>query len=223
MPRKVFTAGEVLAAADVNSFLMDQAVMTFTDSTARTSAIGTATEGMLTYLADTNDLEVFDGSSFVNIIPAPTAVAPNLVSTTKTDTFSSSSGSLTNITGLSATITPSSATSKVLVVVTIGQVDANGTDRIIFGLTRAGTQIGQGDAAGSRARASSIFAAAADFDDSTAFSFLDSPASTSALTYQVQGAIITTGTFFVNRSNSDGDSGGTGRASSTITVTEVTV
>lgn len=64
MPRKVFTAGEVLASADVNSFLMDQSVMTFTDSTARGSAIGTATQGMLTYLADTNAYEYWNGSAY---------------------------------------------------------------------------------------------------------------------------------------------------------------
>ena len=65
MPRKVFTAGEVLAAADVNEFLMDQAVQTFAGTAARGSAIGTATEGMITYLADSDTFEFFDGTSFV--------------------------------------------------------------------------------------------------------------------------------------------------------------
>ena len=65
MPRKVFTAGEVLAAADVNTYLMNQAVMTFAGTAARGSAIGTATEGMVTYLADSDSFEFFDGSSFV--------------------------------------------------------------------------------------------------------------------------------------------------------------
>jgi hypothetical protein len=65
MPRKVFTAGEVLSATDVNSFLMNQMVQTFAGTAARGSAIGTATEGMLTYLADSNTFEYFDGSSFV--------------------------------------------------------------------------------------------------------------------------------------------------------------
>jgi hypothetical protein len=66
MPRKTFTAGEVLAAADVNEFLMDQSVMTFADSGARGSAIGTAIaqEGMLTYLEDTDAFEYWDGSAF---------------------------------------------------------------------------------------------------------------------------------------------------------------
>jgi hypothetical protein len=64
MPRKVFTAGEVLAAADVNSFLMDQTVMTFAGTAARGSAIGTATEGMVTWLNDQNALQVYDGTAW---------------------------------------------------------------------------------------------------------------------------------------------------------------
>lgn len=67
MPRKVFTAGEVLAASDVNSFLMDQSVMTFANSAARDTAIPTPIEGMVTYLEDTNSLELFDGSAFVAV------------------------------------------------------------------------------------------------------------------------------------------------------------
>jgi len=64
MPRKVFTAGEVLAAADVNSFLMDQTVMTFAGTAARGSAIGTAVEGMVTWLNDENALQVYDGTQW---------------------------------------------------------------------------------------------------------------------------------------------------------------
>ena len=65
MPRKVFDAGEVLSASDVNEFLMDQMVQTFAGTAARGSAIGTATEGMLTYLADSKTFEFFDGTDFV--------------------------------------------------------------------------------------------------------------------------------------------------------------
>ena len=67
MPRKVFTAGEVLAAADVNTFLMDQSVMSFAGTAARGSAIGTATEGMLTYLNDSDSYESWNGSAWVGI------------------------------------------------------------------------------------------------------------------------------------------------------------
>lgn len=57
--RKVWSAGDVLAAADVNGYLMDQAVMVFADSAARSSAIGTPTQGMVSYLQDTSSLEVY--------------------------------------------------------------------------------------------------------------------------------------------------------------------
>lgn len=62
--RKTFTAGEVLTAANVQGYLMDQAVMVFDDSTARSSAIGTPTEGMVTYLKDSNALNYYDGSAW---------------------------------------------------------------------------------------------------------------------------------------------------------------
>jgi hypothetical protein len=67
MPRKVFDSGEVLSATDVNEFLMNQMVMTFAGTAARGSAIATPTEGMLTYLADTNTFEFYNGTSFVEL------------------------------------------------------------------------------------------------------------------------------------------------------------
>jgi hypothetical protein len=64
MSRKVFTAGEVLAAADVNSFLMDQTVMSFAGTAARGSAIPSPVEGMYTHLEDTDRLQFWNGSSW---------------------------------------------------------------------------------------------------------------------------------------------------------------
>jgi hypothetical protein len=66
MSRKVFTAGEVLAAADVNSFLMDQTVMSFAGTAARGSAIASPVEGMYTHLEDTDSLQFWNGSSWVS-------------------------------------------------------------------------------------------------------------------------------------------------------------
>ena len=67
MPRQVFDSGEVLSATDVNTNLMNQMVMTFAGTAARGSAIPTPTEGMLTYLADTNTFEFYNGTSFVSL------------------------------------------------------------------------------------------------------------------------------------------------------------
>lgn len=62
---KVWSAGDVLAAADVNGYLMQQSIMVFASSGARGSALGTAvSEGMVTYLTDTNALEYYDASTW---------------------------------------------------------------------------------------------------------------------------------------------------------------
>jgi hypothetical protein len=63
--KKTFVAGDVLTANDTNGFLMDQTVMNFANSAARSSAIPSPSEGMVTYLQDSNNVEVYDGSSFV--------------------------------------------------------------------------------------------------------------------------------------------------------------
>jgi hypothetical protein len=91
MPKKTFTAGEVLSASDVNTFLMDQSVMTFADSTARGSAIGTATEGMLTYLADTNVFEYWDASAYQPLVPVAAQAGLTLIATESFSAVSSHS------------------------------------------------------------------------------------------------------------------------------------
>ena len=67
--RKVFTAGDVLTASDVQSYLMDQTIMNFAGTAARSSAIATPTTGMTTYIGTTGtatipQLEVYTGSAF---------------------------------------------------------------------------------------------------------------------------------------------------------------
>ena len=65
---KAFADGDVLTAAQVQTFLQDQAVMRFADSSARTSGLGTAVaEGMVSYLQDTDAVEVYDGSAWVGL------------------------------------------------------------------------------------------------------------------------------------------------------------
>jgi len=63
--RRTFAAGEVLTAGNVMGYLQDQAVMNFAGTAARGSAIGTAvSEGMISYLADTNVVQAYTGSSW---------------------------------------------------------------------------------------------------------------------------------------------------------------
>ena len=78
--RKVFTAGEVLTASDVNS-IVDQTTMVFAGTAARGSAIGTAVEGMVTYQTDSNTITVYDGSAWSQVYPsvAGTVLAKDVV------------------------------------------------------------------------------------------------------------------------------------------------
>lgn len=70
---KLFASGDVLTAAQVNTFLMDQTIMKFASTTARDAAFGgagepTLAEGMFAYTTDTNTLWLYDGSNWVNVL-----------------------------------------------------------------------------------------------------------------------------------------------------------
>lgn len=64
--RKVWTAGDVLAAADVMDYLMDQVVFVFATSAARDAEIASPTTGMISYRTDGTALEVYNGSAWVS-------------------------------------------------------------------------------------------------------------------------------------------------------------
>jgi hypothetical protein len=64
--RKVWSAGEVLAAADVNGYLMDQTVMVFANASSRSASIPTPSAGMTTFRQDGTVTEVWSGSAWVS-------------------------------------------------------------------------------------------------------------------------------------------------------------
>jgi hypothetical protein len=65
---KLFVTGDVLTAAQVNTYLQEQTVMRFASAAARTSALtAVLAEGMMSYLVDTNAVEVYDGANWVSI------------------------------------------------------------------------------------------------------------------------------------------------------------
>jgi hypothetical protein len=69
MPFKDFQPA-VLSSSDVNTYLMKQSVMVFDDASARTTALTSPVEGMMTYLKDTNTIWVYDGSAWQQIAGA---------------------------------------------------------------------------------------------------------------------------------------------------------
>jgi hypothetical protein len=71
--KTTFVAGTILTASQVNGYLMDQAVQVYAGTAARGSAIaGSTSEGMMTYLADTNSVQMATGTAtFVNVDSLP--------------------------------------------------------------------------------------------------------------------------------------------------------
>ena len=65
---KSWAIAEVVEATDFQNYIQDQVVQVYANSGARGSALGTAvTEGMISYLNDTNSLEYYSGSAWVAV------------------------------------------------------------------------------------------------------------------------------------------------------------
>ena len=138
----------------------------------------------------------------------------------KTDTFSMSSTTFANITGLSVTITPYSNTSKFLLVANVN-VGANSSGaQLRFSGGNSTNYVG--DTAGSRIRiGAEAYAGSGQFMDNVNLFYLDSPATASAITYTVQIRNWQAGTVYVNRSDADTDNANHARAASSLIVLEV--
>ena len=142
----------------------------------------------------------------------------------KTDTFSMSSASFTDVTGMSVAITPSSSSNKILITsYIVGNAAGAGSAHVRY--LRGSTALNVGNASGSRSRDST-----AGIDNNTlsdtlfgaSFVYLDSPSSTSELTYKLQvHAGDGNGTVYINYGRNDGDSNNVGRGGSSIIVMEI--
>jgi len=160
-------------------------------------------------------------SSIANEKLATPGVVLQVVNSIKTDTTASAGAAAWNDTGLSVSITPSSTSSKILVNVNV--TGAQNASNTYLKIVRDSTDLGLGGAAGSRLPAT--FANLYQYGDSNiqtthSFQLLDSPSSTSALTYKVQ-ARSAANTWYINRSVNDTDNVDHARTSSSITVMEI--
>ena len=135
-----------------------------------------------------------------------------VVNVTKTDTFSTTSSSYTDVTDLSASITPGSTSNKIYVVLSIYVSGNTQTGNYYCNIVRTATQlqetvvrIPQEDQAVYRLYNLSM----TDFD---------SPSSTSSLTYKAQ-VKTNAGTMYVNRASNQG--GFSETATATLTLMEI--
>jgi hypothetical protein len=124
---------------------------------------------------------------------------------------------------MSVSITPQSASSRFYVMASF-VVGAPSSHASVV-LDRNGTDIGIGDTAGSRARLTSSTCSgnpAANQPVSMSLMYVDSPATTSALTYKIKWRSNDSGvTVYLNRTDVDANNTGYGRFISTITVMEI--
>lgn len=198
-------------------------------SVANTQVTGTITANQI---AAVNANTITSGTIPLAQVPQlttakmPTGSVLQVVQTVKTDTFTSSSATFTNITGLTATITPSSTSSRIVVMASVAVGLTEGYF-VMIRLARGGSAILQGDASGSRFQTGGSIYMAGAFSPSNAqitwpCYVVDSPASTSSLTYSVQMAQPShSQTFYVNRLQRDDNATYEPRSASSLILMEI--
>jgi hypothetical protein len=216
----VFTAGDTLTFDN-------------RDSTALTIAAGAgvtinSAAGLTLAQYQTAQLYCLSASSFVlakTAVTTSSGAVLQVVSAVKTDTETISTLTYTNITGLTRAITPSSASNKVLVIATVS-AQSSGNTTTAMRIARDGTGIFVGDAAGSRTQTSvPLFQFTSTMGVMQPIVFLDSPATTSSVTYsvQVRTAYHTAYPLYINfTGQNDSNASDVGRSASSITCMEVT-
>lgn len=176
------------------------------------------------FIADTTTTAIMinqsRGSINTPVATVTTGKVLQVVSVAKTDTFSTSSTSFVDVTGLTASITPSSTSSKILVSATISIGGTSATTPAAT-LARGGTPILLGDVASTRTRVGSSVGGTADTGlYNIGLNYVDSPATTASTTYSVQ-LRASSSSAYINRANDDADSSSRYRGASTITLMEI--
>ncbi len=151
-----------------------------------------------------------------------------VVSTTFTTSaaFSISGMTWTEVTGLTTNITPSSSSSKILVSVTIGGIESSGLNqRMGMALRRNNSNIAVNTDGGGQSHTKSSWAGSGsnsnDIKNQAFFTHLDSPATTSTVSYKVMITTEGSYTLYINRSSSNANSSSVFKTASSLTLYEV--
>jgi len=151
-----------------------------------------------------------------------------VLSTEKADVFTNADGSWVDVTGLTVTITPAAATSKVFVMYSFEGSFQGGGYGGAFRLVRDSTAVHLGTMAGSNRIPSSGGAYGQNATGSSpeqmftvSSHFLDSPSTTSATVYKIQANSMWTTAIYIGQSQADADTDKFIRAPSTISVMEI--
>jgi hypothetical protein len=184
-------------------------------------------DGSTEILTESSGAVSLKNTTIDSTVTFPAGSVLQVKSTTKTDTFSQASSdadSPVTITGLTVDITPSSTSNKILVMYAL-DVSASDTSTFHSFLFRDTTGICIGDADGVRPRATmaGIGAVGGTFSRfNLATQFLDSPSTTSQITYSIKVGANGAVTAYINRSARDAaNDTDDARGTSTITVMEI--
>lgn len=222
-----FVTSQVLTSEQMNQSART-GVPVFAGTTERDAAFGgtgekTLAEGQLCYLESTNVVQFYDGATWATV--GPSTVTPRIgqvVTTNKTDVFTTTSTTFVDVTGLSVTITPTLATSQVLIMVetVVGNSAGGGGSYARLNLLRGVTNIAQSTGGGAGNQTLGVNTASNNAGAPSSIIFVDSPATTSATTYKIQTAIIAGGgTISIGRDSASANY----PSHSTITVMEILV
>lgn len=150
----------------------------------------------------------------LNTSSLPAGSMLKVAQTVKTDVFTTTSDSFVDITGLSVSITPSSSTNKIMIEFNIGAHDTNNAAEICYKIIRDSTAIAIADS-GNGHRCTVGTTINPDRGETASMKFLDSPSTTSAITYKIQTRVSGGQTLDINKR------GVIYGAISTITATEI--
>jgi hypothetical protein len=197
-------------------------------------AVSTIDSSGLTSPLSATNLGTPSAINLSNATALPKAALPagsilQVLQSYKTDVFSLTSQSYINVTGLTVSITPTTSTSKILITMNVAFSARTTLDSLYaaFGKNSSVITATIGDAASNRPRASlSSFPGDAtgvdNYQAQATQMYLDSPATTSAITYSVMMRTANGNTMYINRTYSDRDTANyDGRWTSSITVMEV--
>ena len=175
---------------------------------------------------DSNNLSGLAGNVQTQLNNKVSSKVLQVIQTVKTDTFSTTTGTTyVDITGMSASITPSSTSSKILIMVQLVAGLVNAGDNARVKLQRNGADIYTGadttnHPAGFQQLEFSQYGTAGQYSQNPMIAiFLDSPSTTSQLTYKLQVSKASTSTFYVNRNAYNGPD--QANTASTITLMEI--
>jgi hypothetical protein len=168
--------------------------------------------------------DLASGAITAGALPAGSIL--QVVQTVKTDTAAQAEQTtMADIPGMSVAITPSATSSKVLVRIGLGVIGTVTAERgVTFTLLRNSTPIGLGDDPGNsneRATFATQAGAASYMEGGVFYEFLDSPATTSEVTYKLQWQTFSNTNIYLNRSYSTASAEWNKSGSSTITAMEV--